>query len=80
MTPEDQAMIKAHWTVFIESCITQGILVVLYLATLVRMCVTVRLDFVFAIAILLMVSCITWPCECYLQFHQIKDTADGLNE
>lgn len=34
---------EAHYIVFIESCISQGILVMLYMSTLIRMCYTVRL-------------------------------------
>lgn len=58
---------SGHLAVFYEACFTQGILVLLYLYTIIRMLLTKRLNFVMGIAMLLLISCVTWPIECWYQ-------------
>ncbi len=52
----------------IDASITQSILVVLYLATIIRMLCTSRLNFLIFINILLALSCVTWVIICYLRY------------
>lgn len=66
--------IEGHRIVFIEACVTQGVLFILYLITCLRMIKEVKINFVLSISILLMISCVGWPTECWLQWKFITFT------
>ena len=67
-----------HLNVFYEACFTQGILLILYAMTMLKMWdVSQRLNFVAGIATLLMISCVTWPIECWFQAKYISADMQG---
>lgn len=66
--------IEGHHIVFVEACWTQGVLFLLFFLTCLRMVKEVQINFVLVISILLMVSCVTWPTECWLQWKFISLT------
>ncbi len=58
--------------IFIDACITQSILIVLYLVTLTRMRYTARLTFVIVLVVLLTISCITWIIVAHYAYQYAK--------
>ena len=63
--------------IFIDACLTQSILVILYAAITVKMLRTTRLDFILVIAALLSVSCVTWISVCYCKWQEAHSNGQG---
>ena len=49
--------------IFIEACVTQGFLIIIYLATIIRTCFNVKLNFVVLIASLMSIASTMWILE-----------------
>lgn len=66
MAKFDDPVLQNQRVQFVDACCTQSVLIVLYLITFVRMFKESWLNFVAAISLLLMISCVSWIFMTYL--------------
>ena len=66
---------------FIDACVTQSVLLLLYTATWIRMRVTARIVFVEALIFLLALSCITWIIVTHFayEYAMVKDLTQSCS-
>lgn len=84
MSPQldQQKVTNAHYALFILACVTQPVLIVLYISTIVRMLVTPggRLNFVIMVAVLLTLSNIAWIFYTWLIYEGFVINFTQCNE
>ncbi len=73
MGTDNTDFIEQH-QIFVEACVTQGFLIILYLATIIRTCINVKLNFVILISSLMTTASTMWILEqgLILRFEQKK--------